>query len=78
MLQIFIATLLPFIIVLIAVFWGDIPEENIFNGNRVIELKQETYTLKRHRRIYRQILKKGHQKWNKDDEIRILFESLEA
>lgn len=76
--QILIVVLLPFVIVLIALFWGDIPEENIKNGIATIEVKQKTLILKRHRKILKRVLKKPANLWGKDEQMLISFESLES
>ena len=76
--QILIVSMLPFVIVLIALFWGDIPEENVANGINTIEIKQRTLTLKRHKKILKHVLNKPFHLWGKDERLLISFESLES
>ena len=83
MIDIYLLKFLPFlwfavIGAVIFYFWGRMPQENIQNGMDNVDLKQNNFTMRRHRKKYLQLLKKPYDGWHTDDRILVSFKSMES
>ena len=79
LIQLFFGIVAPlFLMAIIFLTWGDLPEENISNGLKTIDLKYQNIILHRHRKKYFKLLTKPYDNWTSDDKIEVRFDSYET
>ncbi|MEZ4812278.1 MAG: hypothetical protein R2883_02120 [Caldisericia bacterium] len=70
---------IPAILTILILFtWGSMPEENITNGLKTIDLKHQNLILRRRRKKYLKLLSAPFDNWSKDERIEIKFVSYES
>ncbi len=67
-----------FLLMIILFTWANVPEENVTNGLKTVDLKHRNLILKRRKKKYLNQLSAPFDNWSKDERIEIKFVSYES